>query len=203
MYKDTKNSVSYLTAFLIMICIVGGSYKAGQKDLLSPIAEGYEGEVKEELTIKEETPLKQDVVPLEQPQVKVIYIDPTPTPTQAPKGDREVIEEIERVFNKEPEKAVAIARCESRLDHSRTNSNWCSEEMADRGQCILGSVWATDYGIFQENDYFQDRRSINKYAKRVKDLTWKENISLAKDIQKDFGWGAWACYTSGKYIEFY
>jgi hypothetical protein len=170
--KDTRQSVKQLLTLMFSVVFIGGLNPP--KPLISPLTD--------------EVPAF-DVEVVSEPIEAVETPSPTPTPT--PKIKRsEVIDYIEGVFGDDSKVAVAMSRCESRLDHSRHNDNWRKD----------GTKWSTDWGLFQVNDYFHNTKSLVKFQKLVKNLSWKENILLAKDIYNSSGWTAWSCYKSGAYL---
>lgn len=137
---------------------------------------------------------EQEITPT--PVVKVLSHTSTPVgapkPTTAPqKTQRSEIEEyIIEVFGGSSQTMVAIAKCESNLRENAYNDNYKK-----------GKVWSTDWSILQVNDYFHNSKALNLFGKKVKDLTWRENIQLGKVIFDHQGYRGWSCYKSGAYLK--
>lgn len=106
--------------------------------------------------------------------------EPTPTPT--PKSQKQqIIEEIQSVFGREWVIAYGVAMCESGLNPKAFHENKRKD----------GTVWSTDFNIFQINDFYHSKKG------NIHD--WKENIRIAKQIRDASSWNAWVCFKNGGY----
>lgn len=108
---------------------------------------------------------------------------PSPTPTQSPTPTpiwvpattqkEDIINEITRVFGEDAPTAFNVLWCENRsLNPSAINHN---------------SNGSTDHSIFQINS-IHAKRFGNKFM-----TDWKENIRVARVLQKEQGWRIWSC----------
>ena len=87
--------------------------------------------------------------------------------------------EIADVFGTESRIALAVAKAESGLNPKAINRNGDGSK---------------DVGIFQIND----RHGWSDEER----LDWKTNIRLAKELRDSRGWGEWAVYNNGSYINY-
>ena len=106
-------------------------------------------------------------------------------PPKVELSEREqIIEYIEEVFEEHLVIALAVAQCESGLRPSAFNDN-----------TTWGGV-GRDHGIFQINDVYHANKGD------IPNLTWKQNIRIARKIFDASGWYAWSCYKNGNYLVF-
>ena len=102
---------------------------------------------------------------------------------------------IRRVFSENPDEAVAIARCESNLNHGRIGDLRLPVE-------IGGETLGYSYGLFQIRSGGKDAggawsrpakegMTLSEWAKKMLDPD--ENIKEAKKIYDKSGWGPWTC----------
>lgn len=122
-------------------------------------------------------------------QVTVSEVKAEDTSMTAPETpqtvEEEIIEYITKVFGKDARMALAVSRCESSLNPNAINKN----------NYLYGGK-GIDHGLFQVNSYW------HRFKGDIANLTWKENVRMAKDIFDASGWNAWYCYRNGGYLKF-
>lgn len=124
----------------------------------------------------------QDSVALTTPPPTNLEATPTPTPTKGPLESKSEIQEyIYEVFGEDSKMALAIAKCESRLNPNAVNDN-----------TVWGGV-GRDHSIFQINDVYHANKGD------IANLTAEENIRMAKRIFDASTWNAWTCFKTGAY----
>ena len=93
----------------------------------------------------------------------------------------DIAEKIRKAFPEDPDTAVAIAMCESRLDPTREGDTDMEKH---------------SWGLFQINQTWHkfDTETLTNPD---------ENIRIAKEIKDRWGnWNAWSCYKQGYYKKF-
>ena len=90
-------------------------------------------------------------------------------------------DKIRQAFFEEPEIAVAVAMCESRLDNSRIGDTHLPEP---------------SYGLFQINRHFNPKYSVEELS------TVEGNIKSAREIYEEGGWNRWSCYRFDYYKKY-
>lgn len=111
--------------------------------------------------------------PTPTPQLTIVEPVVYPTATPTPTTKEMIIAEIVEVFGEDAPDAFNVLYCENRgLNPEAINHN------------RNGSI---DYSIFQIND-IHTKRFGNGFK-----TDWKENIRVARVLQKEQGWRIWSC----------
>jgi hypothetical protein len=95
----------------------------------------------------------------------------TPEPTIKPANEVEAY--IVEVFGEDAPAAIAVAKCESKLNKAALNDK--------------NSNGTTDHSVFQINSIHTKR-----YGSGFK-TDWRENVRVAKKIYDAQGWSPWVC----------
>lgn len=90
-------------------------------------------------------------------------------------------DKIRETFPEEPETAIAVAMCESRMDNSRIGDTHLPEP---------------SYGIFQINRHYNPKYSVEELS------TVEGNIKSAREIYDKGGWNRWSCYRFDYYKKY-
>lgn len=92
-----------------------------------------------------------------------------------------VEEQIRKTFPEDPETAIAVAKCESRLDNSRIGDTHLPEP---------------SYGLFQINRHWNPQFSVEELQ------TLEGNLHAGREIYEEGGWNRWSCYRFDYYKKF-
>lgn len=113
--------------------------------------------------------------------------DEKSTPPSKPSNNR-VEEEIRKVFGKDADTAIAIAKAESGLNPTREGDGHLT-------YWKNGKMYGDSIGVFQI-------RTFNTRPDREKLKDYKFNIAYAYELYKSGGWEHWTVYKNGSYLKF-